>query len=172
MRKAGVSYTLIPLAILVIGIAFLANQSATYAALTFDPVYEAELCDDLADDADITNSSCAPTFSNLTAGAATDTTTHTTWATPDSNFTFLANTSPPDAFIAPSADIPLGADMGVINNLIKLGLGNSACSVAPIVDFFFFNATTDVTNTTNSWPEGFSDRHGILMMEDSLDDDG
>jgi hypothetical protein len=168
VRKAGVSYALIPLAILIIGIAFIADHSTTYA-VTFNPVYAAETCDDLADDADITNSSCTE---NKTAGAATDTTTHTLWTTPDSNFTFLANTSPPDAVIAPSADHAIGDTMGLIRNTPKLGLGNSACNVTPGVDFTFFNATIDVADTTNSWPEGFSDRHGILMMEDSTDDDG
>lgn len=172
MRKAGVSYTLIPLAILVIGIAFLANHSTTYAA-TFNPVYAAELCDDLADDGNITNSSCVGSpGENKTADAATETTTHTIWTTPDSNFTFLANTTPPDVVIAPGADHALGAAMGIIKNTPKLGLGNSACNITPPVDFNFQNATTDVTNTTNSLPEGFVDRHGILMMEDSLDDDG
>jgi hypothetical protein len=173
VRKAGVPYALIPLAILVIGIAFLANHSTSYAALTFNPTYASELCDDLADDTDITNSSCVGSpGENKTADAATETTTHTSWTTPDSNFTFLANTSPPDAVIAPGAAHAIGADMGIIRNLIKLGLGNSVCDNTPTVDFNFQNATTDVTNTTSSWPEGFSDRHGILMMEDSTDDDG
>lgn len=177
MRKAGVSYALIPLAILIIGIAFLAGHSTTYAVQTFNPTYSTENCDDLADDGDITNSSCVGVVppgagENKTAGAATDNTTHTAWLTPDGIFSFFATSTPTDSFVAPGADIALGATMGLIRNTPKLGLGNSACNVTPGVDFTFFNATTDVTNTTSSLPEGFSDRHGILMMEDSLDDDG
>ena len=173
MRKAGVSYAFIPLAILIIGIAFLADHSTTYAVLTFSPTYATENCDDLLDNNNITDSSCVGSpGENVTAGAATANTIHTAWLTPDSIFSFYATSTPPDSFVAPGTDHALGANMGVIENTPKLGLGNSACNVTPAVDFTFFNATTDVTNTTSSLPEGFSDRHGILMMVDTVDNDG
>ena len=86
------------------------------------------------------------TFADTTPGANSDSTLTFQLEAPDLNFADVVSFSPAEVHIPTDADIPDGAKVGTLNSQATLGLLNSSCATHTVVNFTFYEATTNTSN--------------------------
>jgi len=103
-------------------------------------------------------------FADTAPGANSDITLAFNLDAPDLNFADVVNFSPTQLGIPTDADIPDGAKVGTLNSRATLGLLNTSCASPTAVDFTFYEATTDTSNTvfgSFNFLAGDTNRDGI-----------
>ena len=103
------------------------------------------------------------TFDSTAPGAASDYSAVTDVPDPSKNFATdpgIISLSPADVFIAPSADMPIGAIVGDLTSNAILGLLNGPCNTLTPTQFTYNNATVDTSNTIDPLPADTSEPKG------------
>ena len=112
------------------------------------------------------------TYSSTTPGDAADYSYVTDVPDPSKNFAtdpgFIYMT-PVDAFIAPSADMPIGAIVGGLESNAILGLLNGPCNSLTPTQFTYWNASVDTSDTIDALPGDTTEPTGRYapLAEDS-----
>src|SRR3990172_5076841 len=112
------------------------------------------------------------TFADTTPGSNSDISTTFNLDAPDSNFAATVGFTSTAFGVPKDADIPDGAKVGTLSSQATLGLLNGACATTIPVQFTFYDATTDTSNTVDPLPPGTENPLSNLAGDTNVPPDG